>query len=402
VNYLLNTKKIRQDFPLFKRKINGKKIIYFDSACMSLKPKQVIEKISEYYSKMSACAGRSNHTLGNEVTFAVEQSRKTIQKFIKAKSNKEIIFTKNTTESINLVANSFGLKKGDKILLSDKEHNSGLLPFQKLLKNKIKLDFFEFGNEEDFKEKIKNTKLVSFIDSSNIDGTTQNSKKLINIAHEFGTKVLIDGAQTIPHKKINIQKIDADFLAFSGHKMLGPTGTGILYGKEELLKKMDQFIVGGETVKNSTYSKNEIEDLPHKFEGGLQNYAGIIGLGEAINYLTKIGMNNIYEHEKKLNKMITKEFENLEENKITIISNKKERGGIISFNINGFNTHDVAGILNESSNIMVRTGNHCCHSWFNAHKINGSIRASFYLYNTKEECKKLIEEIKNIINLQKI
>lgn len=393
---VLNPEKIRADFPIYNRKIHGQEIIYLDSACMSLKPKQVIESINKYYNEMPACAGRSGHTLGNEVTRAISNSRKTVQKFLNAKNEKEIIFTRNTTEGINLVANSFNLKKGDKIITSDKEHNSGFLPFQKLSKKGLTHEIFEFGNIEDFKTKVRGTKLVSFVHTSNLDGTTQNAKELIKIAHEEGAKVLIDGAQSTPHKKIDVRKLDVDFLCFSGHKLLGPTGTGVLFGKEQLLEEMEQFLVGGETVKNSTYTTTDLEDLPHKFEAGLQDYAGLIGLGEAINYIEKIGLDNIENHEKELNKIITNGFDELG---IEIISREKERSGIVSFNIKGMHNHEVAGILNESANIMIRSGMHCCHPWFNKRKMEGSARVSLYLYNTKEECEKLLQEVENLTKM---
>ncbi len=392
----LNPQKIREDFPIYNRKIHGQEIIYFDSTCMSLKPIQVINAMNKYYNEMPACAGRSGHTLGNEVTRSIFDSRKIVQKFLNAKSEKEIIFTRNTTEGINLVANSFILQKGDKIITSDKEHNSGSLPFQKLSKKGITYETFEFGNVEDFKTKIKKTKLVSFVHTSNLDGTTQDAKELIKIAHEEGAKVLVDGAQSTPHKKIDVQKLDVDFLCLSGHKLLGPTGTGVLFGKEHLLEEMEQFLVGGETVKNSTYTSIDLEDLPHKFEAGLQDYAGIIGLGEAINYIEKIGLDNIENHEKELNKIITKGFDDLG---LEIISREQERSSIVSFNIKGMHNHEVAGILNESANIMIRSGMHCCHPWFNARKMEGSARVSLYLYNTKEECEKLIQEVENLTKM---
>lgn len=386
----LNTDKIRADFPIYERQINRQPIIYMDSACMTLKPKPVIEAINKYYNEMPACAGRSGHTLGNEVTKTVQESRKTVQNFVRAKSHKEIIFTRNTTEGINLVTKSFGIKSGDKVLTSDKEHNSGMLPFTQLEKKGAKYERFEFGNVEDFKAKVEGAKLVSFVHTSNLDGTTQDAGELVKIAHDAGAKVMIDAAQSAPHKKINVKSLDADFVSFSGHKMLGPSGTGVLYGKESLLEEMDQFIVGGETVKNSTYDSAEVEDLPHKFEGGLQNYAGIIGLGAAVKYLEQIGLDNIAAHEKELNDFVSKKFD---EFGIEIISKDDERGGVISFNIKGMHNHEVAGILNESANIMIRSGMHCCHPWFNARNMEGSARASLYLYNTKEECEKFVEEV---------
>jgi len=394
-----NVEKIREDFPIYKRKINGKPIIYMDSACASLKPIQVIDAINRYYKEFPACAGRSGHRLGREVSEEIFNARRSIQKFINAKKANEIIFTRNTTEGINLVANSLGLKKGGKVLTSDKEHNSGLLPFLLLQQRGIKHETFKFGDLDDFQQKMdKDVKLVSVVHVSNLDGTINPIKEIIKIAHEYGSLTLIDGAQSVPHQEIDVRKLDCDFLAFSGHKMLGPSGTGVLYGKEHLLEELKPFMIGGGCVRNSTYESFELEEIPARFEAGLQNYAGIMGLGEASRYLKKVGMKNIKEHEQRLNKLISEEFTSLG---ISILggNDATKRAGIISFNINGMNPHEVAGILNESANIMIRSGMHCVHSWFNAHGINGSARVSLYLYNTKAECEILIEEIKKIMML---
>jgi cysteine desulfurase/selenocysteine lyase len=394
----VNVQKIREDFPIFKKLINKKPILYMDSACVTLRPVQVINAINKYYKEFPACAGRSMHTLGREVTQQVYNSRRTIQKFLGAKRTNEIIFTKNTTEGINLVASSLKLKEGDAVLTSNKEHNSGLLPFQLLKRKGIKHQIFKFGDLNDFQNKLnKDVKLVSTVHTSNLDGTSNPIKDIIKRAHENNSLVLIDGAQSVPHKELNVRKLDVDFLAFSGHKMLGHSGTGVLYGKIDLLEKLNPFIIGGDTVKNSTYDSYEAEEIPERFEAGLQNYAGIIGFAEAVNYLTRVGLRNIAVHERALNKFISEEFVNLG---IDIIGDpdSEKRSGIISFNIKGIDPHEVAGILNESSNIMIRAGMHCVHSWFNAHNLKGSARVSLYLYNTKEECEILVKEIKKIMN----
>jgi len=393
---VLNIEKIRQDFPIYNKQINGKPIIYMDSACVTLKPIQVMDAMNKYYQEFPACASRSAHKLGRRVTEEVDNSRKIIQKFINAKKSNEIIFTKNTTEGINLIANSLDLKEGDTVLTSDKEHNSGSIPFQLLKRKGINRKKFRFGDLDDFQNKLdSNVKLVSTVHISNLDGTSNPIKDIIKRAHENKSLVLIDGAQSVAHKEINVKRLDADFLAFSGHKMLGSSGTGVLYGKSHLLEGLNPFIVGGDTVKNSTYNSYEIEDIPKRFEAGLQNYAGNIGFGEAVKYLSKIGIRNIKNHTIKLNKIISEEFYDLG---IEILGNKnpEKRSGIISFNIKGIDHHEISGVLNESSNIMVRSGMHCVHSWFNAHKINGSVRISLYLYNTEEESEILINEIKKI------
>lgn len=396
----MNINKIRQDFPVL-----DKPIIYMDSACVSLKPKQVVDAMNRYYNEFPACGGRSMHKLGKKVTEEIKKARKTIAKFFNTEPN-EIVFTKNTTEGINLVANSLGLKKGDKVITTDKEHNSNLLPWQILVKNKgIKHDVV-FSNEdntfslENFENKInKDVKLVSMVHTSNLDGVTIPAKEIIKIAHDYGALVMLDAAQSAPHKEINIKKLDADFLACSGHKMLGPSGTGILYGKYHLLERLQPFLVGGDTVVDTTYTTTEFEKPPEKFEAGLQNYAGIIGLAEATRYLKKIGMKDIEKHELKLNRKITEELINLDDFKIIGPVDPEQRSGIISFNIKNKDPHEIALMLDSSANIMIRSGAHCVHSWFNAHNLKGSARVSLYLYNTEKECDILIENIKKIMQL---
>ncbi|MBR9691580.1 cysteine desulfurase [Candidatus Woesearchaeota archaeon] len=394
----MNTQKIRKDFPVLE-----KGIIYMDSACVSLKPQQVVKAMNCYYNEFPACAGRSMHKLGEKVTEEVSKARKIIAKFFNAKPN-EIVFTKNTTESINLVANSLGLKKGDKVITTDKEHNSNLLPWQNLAKRGIIHEIIKSNedntfNMDKFKEKIKGAKLVSMVHTSNLDGVTIPAEEIIKIAHEHGALVLLDAAQSVPHKEINVKKLDVDFLACSGHKMLGPSGTGILYGKYHLLEKLEPFLIGGDTVIDTTYTTAEFEKPPEKFEAGLQNYAGIIGLAEAARYLMKIGRKNISKHETELNKKITNELLKIDGIKIIGPEDPELRSGIISFNYKDADPHEIALLLDSSADIMVRSGAHCVHSWFNAHNLKGSARVSLYIYNTEEECDKLIEEINKIVEL---
>jgi cysteine desulfurase / selenocysteine lyase len=381
----MNIEKIRNEFPILK-----KNIIYFDNACMPLRPKCVINKINEYYSEYSTCAGRSHHKLGLRLTEEVKISRNFVRKLIGAKKSEEIIFTKNATEAINLVANSL---KFNIVVTSDREHNSNLLPWQKFEHRVVKSNQDHTFNLEEFSEKVVGADLVSVVYTSNLDGYTLPVKEIIEIAHKNGALVLLDAAQAVPHKKIDVYKLDVDFLVFSGHKMLGPTGIGVLYGKEALLNDMDPFLLGGETVYDSTYDSYKLEKLPYKFEAGLQNYAGIVGLGAAAKFLMKIGLDNIEKHEKMLKRHI--DIEGLE-----IIGYSGE-SGIFNFNIPGLNSHEVAMMLDHSKNIMVRSGAHCLHSWFNSRNIDGSVRASFYLYNTVEEVKIFNEELKKLKKLVK-
>ena len=389
--------KIRKDFPILNNKI-----IYLDSACMSLKPVQVIEKINEYYKEYTACSGRSSHQLAERVTTEVNKTREEVKKFINAKKQEEIIFTRNTTEGINLLADTIGLKKEDEVLITDKEHNSNLIPWLKLRKQGIKLKIIKTNpdntfNIENLEDSItEKTKIASIVYRSNIDGVTNPIKEITKILHKKNIKIIADAAQLAPSKEIDVKDLDIDYLLFSGHKMLGPTGTGILYGKKELLEENEQYNVGGSTVTDSTYDSYTIEELPMKYEAGLQDYAGIIGLGEAIIYLKKIGLEKIEKHEIKLNKIIT---EGLDSDKIELIGPKEaeKRSSIYSFNIKGMNNHDIANILDSSKNILTRSGRHCVHSWYNSRKIDGSVRASLYLYNTEEEAQTFVEEVKKIL-----
>lgn len=399
--------KIRKDFPLL---CENKPPIYFDNACMPLRPKQVIKAVTDYYTKFPACAGRSNHTLSRIVDEKVHATRVKMQKFIGAKDAREVVFVKNTTEAINIVARSFPFNKGDVILTSGKEHNSNLLVWQLRSKDKgIVHDVIPFNDDNTFnldalesllvKHKGK-VKLVSLAHTSNLDGVSVPAKDIVKLCHEHGAKVLFDCAQAIAHKPFDVIDVDADFICFSGHKMMGPTGIGVLYGKLDILEMLSHDTVGGESVTDSTYVDAKWGGLPHKFEAGLQHYAGIIGLGAACDYISSIGKENILVHEIKLNEYVTKEFVKIPE--ITLIGPKEAelRSGVISFTIAGWEPSDVGMFLDEA-NIMLRCGHHCVSSWFNHKKIKGSIRASFNVYNTLDEVKAFVNEIKKIIAMRK-
>jgi len=400
--------KIRQDFPVL-RKENKKRIIYFDNSCVTMKPVQVIDAMNRYYNEFPACGGRSMHRLGKKVTDEFDKSREVLRKFINARKKSEAVFTKNTTEGINIVANSFGFKEGDVVVTTDKEHNSNLIPWQVLAKKGVKhvivrSDKDNLFDPDKFNEAMSNNKnkvkLVSMVHTSNLDGTTTPAEDIIKIAHDNNALVMLDAAQSVPHKEIDVKRLDVDFLACSGHKMLGPSGTGIFYGKQHLLEEMKPFIVGGDTVKETTYETADFEEPPEKFEAGLQNYAGMYGLAEAAKYLMRIGRDNISKWENILNKKITEGLSGLiDKGTIKLIGPKdtQHRSGIFSFNIKGNDPHEIAMILDTSNNILIRSGAHCVHSWFNAHKMNGSARASLYLYNTEEECDVFINSIKEFV-----
>ena len=400
---MLDINKIRADFSVLSPK-SGKPPVYLDSACMSLKPNQVVEAMNDYYFNFPAC-DRSLHKLGSTVTKKVKEARELVAKFINAKNLDEIIFTRNTTEGINLLANSLGLVKGDIVLISDKEHNSNLIPWL-LLRDKIGIEVKIISSNADggfnldnFSKLISGVKLVSIVHTSNLDGVTNPAKEIIEIAHKNGALVCLDAAQSIPHRKIDVQDLDVDFLAFSGHKMLGPTGTGVFYGKAEFLEKLSPFLVGGDTVEFSTYDSYKMLPVPEKFEAGLQNYAGIIGLGEAVKYLRQFDFKDVAEHELKLNSYITTELKKISGINIIGPEDPKLRSGIINFYIEGTDMHKFVIMLDEMANIAIRSGQHCVHSWFADKKIYNSARVSLYLYNTMEEAEVFITNLKKIIEI---
>lgn len=388
----------RKDFPIFENNL-----VYLDSACVSLKPFTVINKIKEYYEQYPACGERSVHKLSRKVNEEVQKARETLQKFINAKNPEEIIFTRNTTESINLVSYSFP-KKGDKIVLSDREHNSNLIPWlskQHLTTSTTPSNKDHTFNLEDFKQNVRGAKLVSIAWISNLDSYELPIREIIKISHEAGVKVLLDAAQAAPHHPINVQKLDADILALSGHKMCGPSGTGVLYAKEEILKEMKPFLLGGDTVHDSTHTTYQLAEPPSKFEAGLQDYAGIIGLGEAARYLKKQGMESIKEHCTTLRHRAARSIKKLPEAENIGVTDERKLSTILNFNLKGVNSHDLAYYLDEANNILIRSGAHCLHSWYNKHNINGSARASFYIYNTKKEADALAEAITRAAHLLK-
>lgn len=390
-----------QDFPLLR---DGK-IIYFDNACQTLRPGSVIKAMNEYYEIYPACGGRSMHRLAAKVTEQCDLARKSIADFIGAKHKEEIIFTRNTTEGINLVANCFGLKSGDVVITSDKEHNSNLIPWQ-VLKTRIgivhKIIPTDTNGQLDmlaYEQALSGATLVSMSMTSNLDGVTFPVEEIIHMAHKAGAKVLLDGAQAVPHRKINVTKLDVDFLAFSGHKMLGPSGMGVLYGKRDLLNALSPFLVGGDTVSSSTYDSHEFLPIPEKFEAGLQDYAGIIGLGEAVSYLENVGFDFIAETEHTLNAYVSSQLKKIDGLTIIGPEDPNLRGGIVSFYIKGKDHHQIALMLDETAGICVRSGQHCVHSWFASRNIPGSVRASFYFYNTLKEAETFVTNLKKIISI---
>ena len=407
----LNTSNIRADFPIFRRKINNNPLIYFDNAATTQKPRQVIESIKEFYENHNANVHRAIHTLSQEATELHEKAREKIARFINSKSSEEIIFSRGTTEAINLIAYSWGLKnlnKNDEILVSEMEHHSNIVPWELISKRKeCIVKYARVNNDgtlnfEDFKNKIsKKTKIVSISHVSNVVGIVNEIKKIGKIAHENNSLILVDGAQSVPHMKVDVRDLDIDFLAFSGHKMLGPTGIGALYCKKEHYENMDPFQGGGEMIKELNFNmktqKSECvwNEPPWKFEAGTPNICGSIGLMEAVKYLNQIGMDKVWTHEKKLTKYT---FDRLQEcKKITIHGSLDVslKCGIIPFSVQGLSSHDVA-LFADNFGIMIRSGYHCAQPLHQVFNLKSSARASFYIYNTCEEIHRFVEVLKEI------
>jgi cysteine desulfurase/selenocysteine lyase len=397
---MLDINAIRADFPILNQKVNGKPLVYFDNAATAQKPKVVEKAIIEYYETINANIHRGVHTLSQLATDAYEESRKKIQHHVNAKSDKEIIFTAGTTFGINLVANGFSsfLKKGDEILISAMEHHSNIVPWQFACERSgASLKIIPMNEEgdlilEEFDKLINsNTKMVAVTHISNALGTVNPIKYIIDKAHKVGAAVLIDGAQATPHIKPDVQELDCDFYVFSGHKICGPTGTGILYGKEVWLDKLPPYQGGGEMIKTVTFEKTTYACLPHKFEAGTPNIAGGIVLGYAIDYLNGIGFDKIKAYEKDLLDYGTKKL--LEIEGLKIYGTAKEKTSVISFNIQGLHPYDI-GVIVDKLGVAVRTGHHCTQPIMDFYGIPGTVRASFSFYNTKEEIDILIEAVK--------
>ena len=397
---MLDINKIRADFPILSRTVNGKPLVYFDNGATSQKPQIVIDAIAKYYQEINANIHRGVHTLSQLATDAYEVSRGKIQNHINAKFPHEVIFTSGTTHSINAVANGFAslIQSGDEVLVSAMEHHSNIVPWQMLCERTgatLKVIPMNENGELIMAEYDKllsdKTKIVTVNHISNALGTINPIKYMIDKAHEFGAAILIDGAQAVPHLKPDVQELDCDFYVFSGHKMCGPTGTGILYGKEAWLNKLPPYQGGGEMIKEVTFAKTTYADLPHKFEAGTPNIAGGIVLGTAVDYLNSVGFDNIQQQEKDLVEYGTKRL--LEIEGLKIFGTAKEKTSVISFNIEGIHPYDIGTIVDKLG-IAVRTGHHCAQPVMYFFKIPGTIRASFAFYNTKEEIDVMVEAVK--------
>lgn len=406
--YKLNVEEIRKDFPILHRQVNGKPLVYFDNGATSQKPQQVIDVINRYYQHENSNIHRGIHTLSQEATDAYEKARTTVQQFINAKHHHEVIFTSGTTGSINLVASSFGkkhLQAGDEIIISTMEHHSNIVPWQMICEEKgaiLKVipisDKGELLMDEFEKLLSSKTKLVSITHVSNTLGTINPVKEIIKLAKAVGAAILIDGAQAVPHTKVDVQALDCDFYAFSAHKMFGPTGVGILYGKEAILNDLPPYQGGGDMIKTVTFEKTTYNELPHKFEAGTPNIVGGLGLAAAIDYMNNIGIANIEAYEHELLSYATEKIKQIEG--VRIIGEAANKASVLSFLVDGTHPSDI-GMIIDKLGIAIRTGHHCTEPLMNRFDIPGTARASFAFYNTKEEIDTFILALERALKMLK-
>ena len=408
---IVNSYELRNDFPIFKKKINGKDLVYLDNASTTQKPYSVIESITDFYSNYNSNIHRAVYQLAEEATELYEHSRDKIANFINVRPE-EIIFTRNTTESINLIAHSWArsnLKKDDVIAITEIEHHSNIVPWQILCQEigtrleYVGIDESGFLDVEYLIELIssKKVKLVSISHMSNVLGTIVPIERIIKTAHQYDIPVIVDGAQSVPHMPVDVKKLDCDFLVFSAHKMLGPTGVGVLYAKKEFLEKMKPFMGGCDMIKEVFKFHTNYNEVPYKFEAGTPNIADVVGFGAAIDYLEKIGMENIRKHEISLTEYALESMQSLKYITIYGPTDSNFRGGVISFNIADIHPHDLATIMNDHG-IAIRSGHHCAQVLMQRLDVPATSRASFYIYNTKEEIDKFVNAIKEAGRIFKI
>lgn len=394
---------IRQDFPILKRRINGKRLVYLDNAATAQKPYQVIEAMVDYYKNHNANIHRGIHTLAEEATSMYEGARGKIAKFIGANSPSEVIFVRNSTEAINLVAYSWGLanlRKGEEIILTETEHHSNLVPWQIIArKTGAVLKFIRTDDEgyldlSNFQNLLtRRSKIVAAVQISNVLGVINPVEKIAKLAKKIGAKILIDGSQSLPRMPIDVNRLGWDFFAATGHKMMGPTGIGILWGRREILEEMPPFLGGGDMIREVYSDRFIANDLPYKFEAGTPNIAGAIGLGAAVDYLEGIGMENVFEHEKKLTAYALGKLRKIKNLTIYGPKNTKEKIGVVAFNLKGIHAHDLAQLLNEEG-IAIRSGHHCAMPLHREKlHVSASARASFYIYNDKDDVDQLVKGI---------
>ena len=399
-------RRIKSDFPTLDQKINGKQLVYLDNAATTQKPYTVIEAVDKYYKKTNSNIHRGVHTLSQKATEKYENTRLKIANFINSDSEKEIIFVRGATEAINLVANCYVrplLNSNDEIIISQMEHHANIVPWQMVCEEKkAKLKILPMNQNgellvDELENMInKNTKFISMNHVSNSLGTINPIKKIVQLAHKNKIKIMVDGAQAVQHIPVNMKEIGADFYCFSGHKLYAPTGIGVLYGKKELLDEMPPYQGGGDMIKSVTFEKTVYNEVPQKFEAGTPNISGVIALGTAIEYIINIGIENIADHEKELLEYATKEISKVKG--ITIIGNAENKASVLSFTIEGIHPHDIGTIM-DSEGVAIRAGKHCTDPVMDFYCIPATARASFAIYNTKDDVEKLVNSVKKTIEV---
>ncbi len=397
---MYDIEKVREDFPILKRVVNGKPLAYLDNAATSQKPRKVLDALTGYYEQHNANVKRGVHRLSEEATAAYEEAREKVARFLGAPDARGLIFTRGTTESINLVAYAWGrklLREGDEVVLTETEHHSNLVPWQLAAQvTGAKLRFIPIREDGtldmDEAERLigPRTKLVGCVHASNVLATVNQVERLAEMAHEAGALMLVDGAQSAPHLPVDVGRLGCDFFAASGHKMLGPTGVGVLWGRPEVLEEMDPFLGGGEMIREVHLDHSTWNDIPYKFEAGTMNVAQAVGLGAASDYLEELGMQNVREHEKRIGEYAYHRLSEVED--ITIYGPEENRTGVVSFTLPDIHPHDLAQLLDEDG-IAIRSGHHCCQPLMRRLGVPATARASFYLYNTEEEVDRLVEAV---------
>ncbi len=400
----IDVRRIREDFPILSRTVHGKRLVYLDNAATTQKPKQVIDSLDDYYSRYNSNIHRSVHQLAEEATESFEKSRAKIGRFINSRSSHEIVFTKNATEALNVAARSLTsafVKPGDKIVVTEMEHHSNFVPWQQAAKEAsarfeiVDVDDQGFLDQSDLEEKISGSKIFAFSHSSNVLGTNVDARKITRIAHDNGALVVLDGAQSAPHMPINVQDLDCDLFAFSSHKMLGPTGVGCLSGKIDILERIPPFLFGGDMIKEVHRDQTIWNEVPWKFEAGTSNIADVIGFGAAIDYLSKIGMNNIQNHEQEICGAAIDELSKIQGMVLYGPADAKRRSGAISFNLEKIHAHDIASIL-DGEGVAIRSGHHCAQVLMEKLGVSSTARASFYLYNDYDDLEALVKSIEKV------
>ncbi len=400
---MFDAKKVKEDFPVFRNASKEKRLVYLDSAATSQKPQSVIDAVSSFYEECNANVHRGIYDLSEEATRRYEESRRKIAEFFHAQPS-ETVFTRNATESLNLVARTFGdanIESGDTILITHMEHHSNIVPWQLLAERKqAKLEAVEITKDGfldlgDFDKKLEELqpKMVAVTLCSNVLGTINPVKELAKKAHEVGAKIVVDAAQAAPHMAVDVKSLDCDFLAVSGHKMLGPHGIGVLYGRQQLLEEMPPFLGGGDMIREVFIEKSTWNDLPYKFEAGTPSVADAVGMGAAVDYLNKLGIGNVREHEKQITKYVLEEMEGMGSLAIYGPKDAEKKSGVVAFNVEGVHPHDLASILNERG-IAVRAGHHCAQPLLQRLGVSATARASFYVYTLKEDVDALVEGLK--------